>query len=78
VVTNYEKIVITLSAGTAMASLPQVYVNEQAGDDEHGDGTREKPFRTRERAAQALGVPTKLLTPLPYGNRHERRAARAR
>jgi hypothetical protein len=79
VVTNHgEKIVVTITPGAVIANLPEVYVNELNGDDERGDGTRDKPFRTRERAAKALGVPVAQLMPLPYGNRHERRAARAR
>ena len=85
-----DRVTFSVGIGAATSNFPQVYVNEQTGDDVHGDGTREKPFRTRERAAQAIGVPLGMLTPRPrkplpdpppkigYRNRHERRAAKAR
>jgi hypothetical protein len=87
VLTNDRKVTFSVGIGAAISSFPSAYVNNRTGDDVHGDGTLERPFRTRERAAQALGLPMGLLTPLPrkatarpaaYGNRHERRAARAR
>lgn len=78
---------IPLPAGDSVASNFSVYVDAKHGDDEHGDGSRDKPFRTRERAAAALGVPVGLLTggpppdpepPIGPLNRRQRRAARKR
>ena len=90
VVTSQDRITFSVGIYAAASSLPHAYVNEQTGDDVHGDGTREKPFRTRARAAQAIGIPLGMLTPRPRRpppdpppeigprNRHERRSAKAR
>ena len=90
VLTNDLRVTFSVGIGAATSSFPSAYVNEQTGDDAHGDGSVEKPFRTRERAAQAMGLPLGLLTPrsrkpppepppkIGPVNRRERRAAKAR
>lgn len=91
VATNFseDRVTIRVEIGAATSVFPSVCVNEQSGDDAHGDGSRERPFRTRARAAQSLGIPIEILSPRPRKlpdpppkigptNRHERRAAKAR
>lgn len=80
---------ISLNAVAVASSPEEVCVDAERGDDERGDGTGAKPFRTIARAACYLGVPVEALSagraprppePGPAAgppNRRERRAARA-